>query len=145
MDQVLEKRLKVTTVALTLIAVVLVGLPLVYQGAIMDEWTNATETRIAAIKGPAPDIGIEVSGSGSTYTVNVRYDRMNQARVSVYMSPFKPGIFPYPMTRFYDMVEWGPVTHTFTVGGCGEVFVAVNDAFTGEGSWVQLPRRTVCQ
>jgi len=136
-------------VAFGFLAVVLlvVSVPVLFQDSFEKDWTRETGVIKNGITGPCGDCSItaETGGRfGLEWVVRVRYANTGRVRVLVYESPWKSAFIPHPMTKFYDSLEYGPVDHSFSVGGCGSVFVAVSSVLTREGVWIERQPVVMC-
>lgn len=116
------------------------------QGDFEKDWIHETDAIKNGITGPCDDCSItaETGGQfGAEWVIRVRYANTGRVRVSIYESPWK-ALLPVPMTKFYDSLEYGPVDRTFTVGGCGAVFVSVSSVLTREGVWIERQPVVMC-
>jgi len=126
---------------------VVLSLCVLSQNAVEKDWIRETDAIKNGITGPCSDCSItaETGGRfGVEWVIRVRYANTGRARVLVYESPWKSTFIPNPMTKFYDSLEYGPVDRTFTVGGCGAVFVSVSSVFTREGVWIERQPVVMC-
>ena len=110
-----------------------------------NDWVQETRTIKETITSPCDYCSIQAEPDASFgYTIRVQYSQMDRARILVYESPTKTLLLPFPMTKFYDSLVYGPYDQTFTMSGCGTTFIAVYSLFTKEGTWMELKPRMMC-
>ena len=119
--------------------------PIYFGEGNQNDWVRETRTIKETITSSCDYCLIQAEPDASFgYTIKVQYSQMDRARILVYESPTRTGLLPFPMTKFYDSLVYGPYDQTFTINGCGTTFIAVYSLFTKEGVWMELKPRMVC-